>query len=286
MRPVNRVVAATVMRNGIEMSDDTNPNAGPNATPPPGEGQKPGSGPGGQSNVPQPDLTQAAATDDAKQAEENLSELADALLNDPLLAAEAATAHLEAEVAELKDQLTRSHADIQNLRRRHEKELEDMGKYAVRKFAQDIVGIADNFARAKEAVKPEDAENNASVKGLLEGVTMMDREFLNVLEKHGVKRIDSEGQPFNPHKHQAMMEQDDPSKPSGTVLQVFQAGYEIAEQVLRPAMVIVSKGGPKMPKPEAEKPAPKRPTLKIPGYDDDDLDDDEDDGAPPPIDQM
>ncbi len=225
----------------------------------------------------------------AKPNPRDLNEMAEAALNDPVLIAEAEARRLEAEVADLTDQLARSHAEMQNMRRRHEKDQEDMAKYAIRKFAKDIVGVADNFTRATESVKAEDAENNAVVKGLLDGVSMTEREFINVLERHGIKRIDAAGEPFDPHKHQAMMEQEDLNKPSGTVLQVFQAGYEIAEQVLRPAMVIVSKGGPKAPKPEVSQPKPKRPILRMPHEDEEpDFDDegDEDDGAPPPIDQM
>ena len=211
----------------------------------------------------------------------------DAPLSDPLLIAETAAKALEGEVADLTDRLTRAHAEIQNLRRRHEKEQAEMAKYAIRKFAKDVVGVADNFARATAAVKPEEAEDNATVKGLLDGVAMTEREFLNILEKHGVQRIEADGAAFDPHKHQAMMEQEDPTKPSGTVLQVFQAGYEIADQVLRPAMVIVSKGGPKAAKPASDvkdDTRPKRPTLTMPGYDDEDEEDD--DGAPRPIDEQ
>lgn len=261
-------------------------NGGPNATPKNAGDAKPGAEPSANQTPDAPDMS-------AETAKKNLDELADAMLKDPLLVAEADVRRLEEEVQELKAQLTRSHADIQNMHRRHEKEQAEMAQYAIRKFAKDIVGVADNFARAAQSIKPEDAETPA-VKGLLEGVDMTEREFMNVLEKHGVQRIEPLGEPFDPHKHQAMMEQEDPSKPSGTVLQVFQSGYEIGEQVLRPAMVIVSRGGPKIKKaepaaaPKEEEKKPRRTTLRMPHDDEDNdgYDEDDDDGAPPPIDQM
>ena len=88
-----------------------------------------------------------------------------------------------------------------------------------------------------------------ALKTLLDGVTMTESEFIKVLERHGVKRIDPRGQLFNPHQHQAMMERDDPSVPSGTIVQVFQPGYAIDDRVIRPAMVVVAKGGAKASKP-------------------------------------
>ncbi|MGH1419384.1 MAG: nucleotide exchange factor GrpE [Hyphomicrobiaceae bacterium] len=242
------------------MSDDKKPNHDPNTLPPGGAG-----GPGMRGHDDRPE--DALGFDDPEAEDYGVDELDDEAVSDTLNVAEADAARLESEVADLKDQLARMNAEVQNIHRRHEKELQDMAKYAVRKFAKDIVEVADNFNRAKESVKPEDVEGNATVKGLIEGFDMTERAFLSALGKHGIQQIDAAGQPFNPHKHQAMMEQEDPSKPAGTILQVFQAGYEIAEQVLRPSMVVVSRGGPKMPKPDPEPSEPKRPTLKMPGQD-------------------
>lgn len=152
---------------------------------------------------------------------------------------------LNAEKADLTDRLVRAHAEIQNLHKRLEREREETSKYAIAKFARDTVAVADNFERAIMSVPQEALADNPVLKSLLDGVTMTEREFLNVLERHGVKRIDPKGEPFDPHNQQAMMEQEDPSVPTGTVLQVYQPGYMIADRVLRPAMVVVSKGGPR-----------------------------------------
>lgn len=163
---------------------------------------------------------------------------------------------LNAQKADLTDRLVRAHAEIQNLHKRLEREREETSKYAIAKFARDTVAVADNFERAILSVPEEALSDNPMLKNLLDGVTMTEREFLNVLEKHGVVRVDPKGEPFDPHKHQAMMEQEDASVSAGTVLQVFQPGYMIGDRVLRPAMVVVAKGGPKAASPAAE-PAPK-----------------------------
>jgi molecular chaperone GrpE len=154
-------------------------------------------------------------------------------------------AELEGQIADLTDRLLRAHAEMDNVRKRAEREKIDTAKYAISKFATDIVTVGDNFARAASAVPPGAADNDPALKALLDGVTMMEREFLNVLDRHGVKRMDPTGQPFNPHLHEAVMEQQNADVPSGTVVQVFQAGYTLEDRVLRPAMVVVAKGGPK-----------------------------------------
>ncbi len=157
---------------------------------------------------------------------------------------------LHNEKQDLNDKLVRVMADMENLRRRKDREIEDKGKYAVSKFANDILSIADNIHRAIESVPAEAIEEDEALKSLIEGVQMTDREFLNVVERHGISRLDPVDQPFDPNMHQAMFEVEDKEKPSGTIVQVMQAGYMIGERTLRPAMVGVSKGGPKIPKPE------------------------------------
>lgn len=165
-------------------------------------------------------------------------------------------AELADRLAEAQKEIHRNQAEIQNLHRRREKEIEEAGKYAITKFARDTVAVADNFERAISSV-PEDAlVDNPVLKSLLDGVTMTEREFLNVLERHGVQRISPKDELFDPHKHQAVMEQDDKTVPAGTVLQVYQAGYMIADRVLRPAMVVVAKGGPKPVKEQKEEEKP------------------------------
>jgi molecular chaperone GrpE len=152
---------------------------------------------------------------------------------------------LRAEVAELKDRILRTHAEMDNMRKRLEKEKSDASKYAISKFARDIVGIGDVFQRAIDSAPAADAEMAPGLKSFIDGVSMTERELINVLERHGIKRIDPKGQLFNPHHHQAVMEQPNPDVPSGTVTQVFQPGYMIEDRILRPAMVVVAKGGSK-----------------------------------------
>jgi molecular chaperone GrpE len=154
-------------------------------------------------------------------------------------------AALRAEAAELKDRLLRAHAEVENIRKRSEREKEETAKYAVTRFARDIVNVGDNFQRAIDAVPAGAAEQDAALKSFLEGVTMTERELLNVLERYGIKRIQPINEPFNPHLHQAVMELQRTDVPAGTVVQVFQAGFTIEDRVLRPAMVAVSKGGPR-----------------------------------------
>lgn len=155
-------------------------------------------------------------------------------------------AALEAENAELKDRALRALAEIENNRRRSEREVQDARSYAISRFAADTVSVADNLRRTIEAVPAEVRESaDAGLKTLLDGVELTEREFLKGLEKHGVRRIDPKGERFDPNLHQAMFEIEDKSQPSGTVLQVVQPGFTIGERVLRPALVGVSKGGPK-----------------------------------------
>jgi molecular chaperone GrpE len=152
---------------------------------------------------------------------------------------------LRAEAAELKDKVLRAHAEVENIRKRSEREKEETAKYAVTRFARDIVNVGDNFQRAIDAVPAGAAEQDAALKSFLEGVTMTERELLNVLERYGIKRVQPVNEPFNPHLHQAVMEIQRTDVPAGTVVQVFQAGFTIEDRVLRPAMVAVAKGGPK-----------------------------------------
>jgi len=153
---------------------------------------------------------------------------------------------LEAEKADLKDKLLRLMADMENLRRRTEREVADARTYAVANFARDMLNVADNIHRAIESV-PDEARSTAegAFKGLIEGIDLTERDLLKTLERHGVKKLDPQGQKFDPNVHQAMFEIPNAEVPNGTVLQVVQSGYVIGERVLRPALVGVSKGGPK-----------------------------------------
>lgn len=154
---------------------------------------------------------------------------------------------LVAEVAKLKDQLLRAVAETENVRRRLEQQAEDRGKYAVGNFAKDILQVADNLRRALESIPSEAREGDPTTHKLAEGVELTERTFLSTLERYGIKRIESLGQRFDPHLHQAMMEVEDTTQLSGTVVLEMQAGYTIHDRLLREAMVGVSKGGPKPP---------------------------------------
>ena len=182
------------------------------------------------------------AEDDAAQAER--SGFAD---SDAARGADAERiAALEAENAEVKDRMLRLAADMENLRRRTEREIKDARTYAVTSFAREMLSVADNLNRALEAVPQEHRQDESSgLKGLIEGVEVTERGLLAALEKHGVRRLEPEGQRFDPNFHQAMFEVPNPQVPNNTVVQVVQAGYAIGGRVLRPAMVGVSKGGPK-----------------------------------------
>lgn len=153
---------------------------------------------------------------------------------------------LQAEVRDLKDQVLRAYAEMDNVRKRAERERLDTQKYAVSKFAKDMLSVADNLERAQAAV-PSDTSDPV-LKGLLDGVTVTERGLAGVLERYGIKRIPAEGAAFDPHQHQAVMEHQDASVPNGTVVRVFEAGYTIEDRVLRPASVVVAKGGPKVEK--------------------------------------
>jgi len=155
---------------------------------------------------------------------------------------------LERDNAEMKDRLLRTLAEMENLRRRTEREVADSRIYSVSSFARDMLAVADNMRRALEAVPPElRSSAQAGVKALVDGVELTERELLKALEKNGIRQFDPQGQKFDPNLHQAMFEVPDPSVPAGSVVQVVQPGYMIGGRVLRPALVGVSKGGPRLP---------------------------------------
>src|SRR5437588_2376842 len=160
-------------------------------------------------------------------------------------------AQLAKEAADLKDRLLRTLAEMENLRRRTEREVADARSYGVTNFARDILAVADNMERALKALDDEIREKaDAGVKALLDGVELTERELIKVMEKHGIRKIEPQGQKFDPNQHQAMLEIPDASVPAGTVVQIMQPGYTIGERVLRPALVGVSKGGPKTQAPD------------------------------------
>lgn len=192
-------------------------------------------------------------SDNASAPEANSEETKHEAANDTqtdasseLEAGRAALDALMAENAELKDRALRATAEAENVRKRAEREIADTRSYAIAGFARDMLAATDSLSRALLTVPAEVRETaEGTLKSLIEGIELTEREMQRLLAKHGIRPIEAEGQKFDPHKHQAMFEVPDPSKPEGTVVQVVQAGYAIGDRVLRPAMVGVSKGGGK-----------------------------------------
>ncbi len=149
---------------------------------------------------------------------------------------------LQDEVASLKDQRLRALAEAENIRRRADKEKADASQYAVTKFARDMLGIADNFARALAAIPaPVRDAADPQVKAVLDGVEATDRQLIQTLERYGVKPVDTSDGKFDPNLHQAIAEVPGNGKPGGSIVDVVQQGYTIGERLLRPAMVTVAK---------------------------------------------
>jgi molecular chaperone GrpE len=195
---------------------------------------------------PSPEIAQDTRTDAPKSAFEGPTTPED-VERDGFAVVEA----LNAENASLKDRVLRTLAEMENLRRRTEREVSDAKTYGVSAFARDMLNVVDNLSRALESV-PEQARAEADglLKGLVDGVELTARDLNAALTRHGVKKLEPEGEKFDPNFHQAIFETPDESLPSGTVTKVVQSGWRIGDRVLRPAMVGVSKGGPKAVKTE------------------------------------
>ncbi|HXC57538.1 MAG TPA: nucleotide exchange factor GrpE [Rhizomicrobium sp.] len=149
---------------------------------------------------------------------------------------------LNAENVELKDRLLRALAETENVRRRGEREREDTKQFAVTRFARDMLGIADNFARALAHLPAEVREAaDPQVKAVIDGVEATERQLMATLANHGVKQIETDGAKFDPNLHQAIAEVPGEGRPGGTIVNVVQAGYTIAGRLLRPAMVTVAR---------------------------------------------
>jgi molecular chaperone GrpE len=159
---------------------------------------------------------------------------------------------LQAEKADLQDKLLRALAEAQNVRRRAQQEVERERKFGIERFAKDMLSVADNLGRALSALPGDVDAIDPAVSNVIAGVQATERELQSVLERHGVTRIESVGKPFNPEFHQAVMEVEDPTVPSGTVVQELVPGYLIAGRLLRAAMVTVSRGGPMVRHPANE----------------------------------
>ena len=161
-------------------------------------------------------------------------------------APDAAVESLQAEVASLKDRVLRTMAEMENLRRRTEREVADAKTYGVTSFAREVVAAVDNLQRALASVPNEAREEAApAIQSFLEGIELTERDLLSRLARFKVQPIETVGARFDPNRHEALFEMPDESVPSGTVVQQVETGYVIGERVLRPAKVGVSRGGPK-----------------------------------------
>jgi len=151
-------------------------------------------------------------------------------------------ADAQREAAEYKDKALRTLAEMENLRKRTEREVADARLYGNAGFARDVLTVADNLQRALDAIDPElRASGDAKVTALIEGVELNERELLKVLAKHGVKKFSPDGEKFDPNFHQAMFEMETADLPPGHIAQVIQPGYTLGERILRPALVAVAK---------------------------------------------
>lgn len=188
-----------------------------------------------------PEAVETENLDAGSPESEVLEEAAEADNREP--DADTRIAELEGEITALKDQVLRAHAEMENVRKRSQKEIADARVYAVEKFAGDLLSVSDNLARALAALPDEerDALTEAG-QNLLGGVEMTQKELHAKLAKHGVTAIDAEpGATFDPNKHEAVS-QIPSQHPSGSIAETFQSGWKIGERTLRAAIVAVSSG--------------------------------------------
>ncbi len=163
---------------------------------------------------------------------------------DLMQAATARIAALEAEVGELKDRWMRSEAEIANVRSRARREVDETRQYAVQKFATDVVEAAENLRRGIDSLPAPKPGQPEIVGKLREGLDGIERNFLSLLERNGIKREDPTGAPFDPNMHQAMAEQESEAHTPGTVIHAWTPAWTLHGRLLRPAMVVVAKAAP------------------------------------------
>ncbi|MBI1211495.1 MAG: nucleotide exchange factor GrpE [Alphaproteobacteria bacterium] len=150
---------------------------------------------------------------------------------------------LTSEIAELKERYLRAAAETENVRKRAEREKNEVAQFAFQRFARDLLTVIDNFNRALDSVKPEARTSLPPAMGaVVEGIEATQRELLSIFERHGIKKIEAKGQRFNPNLHQAIAEMPSTEYAAGMVIDVAQTGYTLGERLLRPSMVMVSSG--------------------------------------------
>ena len=175
----------------------------------------------------------------------DLEKAADEYLNQAGAAPDDEVLALKAELSEANDRYIRTQAEMENLRKRTERELLNRSRFAISKFAESVLSVGDNIQRAIQAVPADATRDNPALSSLIDGIKVTERELNNILERHDIKPLDVEGQLVDPNFHQAMYEIPNPDVPSGTILQIVQKGYMIGDRLLRAAQVGVAKGGPK-----------------------------------------
>ena len=181
-----------------------------------------------------------------KMTEEQITEAADEILaqdvaEDPR---DLEIVSLKTEVAESKDRLLRLAAEMDNLRKRTEREKAEATLYAATNFARDLLAVSDNLGRALQALPQDERDHAGEVeRNLITGVELTERELMNVFQRHGIRKLETVGAKFDPNFHQAIFEVPTAEKPPGTVMQEMQAGYAVGDRCLRPAMVGVAKAG-------------------------------------------
>ena len=190
-------------------------------------------------NVPQENPDEKLAT--AEQETDSETSASDENLQQHL-------AEVEAKAKEHWDQLLRVKAEQENLRRRHEREVENAHKYALERFAQDLLPVIDSLEMGAEAATGE----GATLEKVREGTELTLKMLLSTMEKFGIQAVHPEGEPFNPEYHQAMSMLESPEHAANTVMNVMQKGYTLNERLIRPAMVVVSKGESATEKSESE----------------------------------
>ena len=147
---------------------------------------------------------------------------------------------LNEEISSLKDQRLRAIAELENFRKRAEKDQSDALKYGISNFAKEIINISDNIERAQSSI-PEEAKNNETIKPVIEGIDLIAQSVVTTFEKIGIKKIESLNEKFDHNLHQAMMEIENDDLEPGTIVQELIPGYTLHDRLLRPAMVGVSK---------------------------------------------
>ncbi len=192
-------------------------------------------------------FTPEGTAPDAEDATREPSPAEAAAGSEPRPESNPAVEALQAEVASLKDRILRTMAEMENMRRRTDREVSDAKSYGVSSFAREMVSAADNLQRALSSLPAEAKEGvSPAVQSFVQGVELTERDLLSRLARFGVKPIETLGQRFDPNRHEALFEMPDESVPTGTVVQQMETGYVIGERVLRPAKVGVSRGGPKV----------------------------------------